>query len=199
MDHLSLFTACARSSKLYDDLLFATIVSSCFYGCHHSGELVQCNDKSLFNWRKIIKRSSLTFFGDHVQYCLPYHKGDPFYHGTDVLFTPQDIANPVTLLTKYIELHDKHHGAAASLFIHEDGSQLTHSWFDSIFFSILYHSFGGHSARAGGATFYASLGLTEDIIQALGCWSSAAWKFYIRENPTICAELQLAAIWLCHS
>ncbi|KAG5221505.1 RNase domain-containing protein [Salix suchowensis] len=51
---------------------------------------------------------------------------------------------------------------------------------------------GGHSARAGGATFYASLGLSEDIIQALGRWSSEAWKIYVRENPTIRAELQLA-------
>ena len=110
----------------------------------------------------------------------------------------QDIANPVTLLTEFIELRDKCHGAATSLFLREDGSQPTCSWFDSIFFSVLDHSFGGHSACAGGATFYASLGLSEDIIQALGRWSSAAWKIYIRENPTIHAELQLAAIRLCH-
>ena len=44
--------------------------------------------------------------------------------------------------------------------------------------------------------FYASLGLPEDIIQAIGCWSSQAWKIYIRDNPTVCAEQQLAAIGL---
>ena len=169
MEHLSFFVTHARSSQSYDDLLFATIISCCFYGCHRSGELVQSNDKSLFDWRKIIKCSSLAFFGERVQYCLPYHKGDPFYRGTDVLFTPQDIANPVTLLTEFIELRDKCHGAATSLFLCEDGSQPTRSWFDSIFFSVLDHSFGGHSARAGGATFYASLGLSEDIIQAVIC------------------------------
>ena len=62
---------------------------------------------------------------------------------------------------------------------------------------ILNRSFGGHSPRAGGATFYASLGLSEAIIQALGRWSSEAWKIYIRDNPTIHTELQLAAICLC--
>ena len=176
MEHLSLFITHARSSKSYDYLLFITILSCCFYGCHCSGELVQSNDKSLFDWRKIIKQSSLSFYGDRAQYCLPYHKGDPFYHGTDVLFLPQDITNPVTLLTEYIGLRDKLHGAAASLSIREDGSQPSRSWFNSLFFSILNHSFGGHSTRAGGATFYASLGLSEDIIQALGRWSSTAWK-----------------------
>src|ERR1700683_1842597 len=41
-------------------------------------------------------------------------------------------------------------------------------------FAILNHSFRGHSPHAGGTTFYASLGLSEDIIQALGRWSSKA-------------------------
>ena len=61
---------------------------------------------------------------------------------------------------------------------------------------ILNHLFEGHSPQAGGATFYASLGLFEDIIQALGRWSFKAWKIYIQDNPTIYAELQLAAIHL---
>ena len=86
MDHLSFFVTHTRSSKSYDDLLFATILSGCFYGCHRSGELVQSNDKSLFDWRKIIKCSSLAFFGVQAQYHLPYHKGDPFYCGTCYAF-----------------------------------------------------------------------------------------------------------------
>jgi len=133
-----------------------------------------------------------------VQYRLPYHKSDPFYHGTDILFTSQDVADPVSLLANYVARRDKLHGATASLFLREDGSQPNRSWFDAKFFSLLNHSFGGHSARAGGATFYASLRLSEDVIQALGRWSSSAWKTYIRENPIIRAELQLAAIRLRH-
>ncbi len=198
LEHLSLFVVRARSSESYDALLFITILSCCFYGCHRIGELVQKNDKSLFDWKKVIKRSSLLFLGDYVQYRLPYHKSDPFYRGTDILFTPQDVANPVALLAEYITFRDRLHGATASLFLREDGSQPTRSWFDSILFSILDRSFGGHSARAGGATYYASLGLSEDIIQALGRWSSAAWKIYIRENPSVRAQLQLAAIRRLH-
>jgi len=196
LHHLSTFLSHARSSTSYDDLLFITMLSCCFYGCHRISELVPKNNKSLFDWRKIIKRSSLAFSNGRVQYRLPYHKSDPFYHGTDVLFTPQDIADPVTLLADYISRRDELHGATASLFLREDGSHPSRSWFDSKFFSVLDHLFGGHSARAGGATYYASLGLSEDVIQALGRWSSSAWKIYIRENPIIRAELQLAAIRL---
>jgi hypothetical protein len=40
IEHLSAFLNAAISSRNYDDLLFATIMSCCFYGCHRSGELV---------------------------------------------------------------------------------------------------------------------------------------------------------------
>ncbi|KAJ3832035.1 hypothetical protein F5878DRAFT_548726, partial [Lentinula raphanica] len=52
----------------------------------------------------------------------------------------------------------------------------------------------GHSVRAGSATFFASLGVSESIIQAMGRWSSDAWKIYIRDHSTVRAELQLASL-----
>jgi hypothetical protein len=194
--HLQTFLLIARGSGSYDDLLFATILSCLFYACHRSGELVQKNSKELFDWRKIIKRSSLTFSQGRAQYHLPYHKGDPFYCGTDILFSQQEVADPVALLQEYVNRRDSVHNARLALFLREDGSHPTRSWFDARFFAVLNREFGGHSPRAGGATFYASLGLSEDIIQALGRWSSQAWKIYIRDNPTVRAEQQLAAIGL---
>ncbi|KAF8891921.1 hypothetical protein CPB84DRAFT_1683197 [Gymnopilus junonius] len=88
LSHLKAFLEVAASSKSYDDLLFITILSCCFYACHRSGELIQKNSKSLFDWQKIIKHSSLTFPGHRAQYHLPYHKDDPFYRGTEIFFTP---------------------------------------------------------------------------------------------------------------
>lgn len=54
-------------------------------------------------------------------------------------------------------------------------------------------SYGGQSARAGGATFYANLGISEDVLQAIGRWSSSALKI-IRDHPAIHIELQLATL-----
>jgi hypothetical protein len=193
IDHLLSFVSTAHATGAYDDLLFATIVSCCFYGCHRSGELVLKTKKST-DWRKIIKRSSLHFSPGYVGYHLPYHKSDPFYHGTDILFSTQEVADPVGLLRDFVHRRDKIHGARRALFLREDGSHPTRAWFDSKLFSFVDRSFGGHSFRAGGATFYASLGLSESIIMALGRWSSEAWKIYIRDHPSIRAALQLAAL-----
>jgi hypothetical protein len=215
--HLEAFRCVALRTGTYDDLLFAVLLSCCFYACHRSGELVWQNQKDLQDWRKVIKRASLHFSHGRAGYCLPYqvikraslhfshgragyclpyHKADRFYRGTDILFTHQDVADPVTLLQEYTRRRDARHGGKTALFLREDGTIPTRSWFDNKFFALLDRQFGGHSARAGGATFYASLGLTEDVIQALGRWSSQAWKDYIHDNPTIRAELQLAILQL---
>jgi hypothetical protein len=194
--HLHAFLHKACLSEDYDDFLFAVILACCFYGCHRTGELVVKSDKRLFDWKKIIKRSSLVFRDGRAGYHLPYHKADRFYQGTDILFIRQDIADPVTLLEEYVTRRDALHGVHAALFVRCDGSIPNRSWFDTKFFSMLDRAYGGHSARAGGATFYAGLGLSEDVIQALGRWSSQAWKIYIRDNPSVRAEYQLASIRL---
>lgn len=194
LSHLQAFLDIARTSGRYDDFLFVVILSCCFYACHRSGELIVKNETSLFDWRKVIKRASLHFADGRAGYHLPYHKADRYYRGTDILHTTQDIANPVDLLKEYASKRDAIHYGRRALFICEDGSHPNRSWFDSKFFALLDRAYGGHSARAGGATYYASLGLSEDIIQALGRWSSQAWKDYVRDNPTVRAELHLAAI-----
>ena len=192
ISHILLFYE--RRLNSYNDLLFAVIISCAFYGCHRIGELTIPNQKSLFDWRKVIKRSSLKFEQGRAGYRLPYHKSDPFYQGTDILHSLQQAANPVSLLKDYCSARDKLHGARPALFICENGSLPSRAWFESKFYAIVGKDFGGHSCRAGGAIYYARLGLDESIIMALGRWSSTAWKIYIRDNPTVHAELQLAAI-----
>lgn len=194
LHHLAYFVNVAHHSGFYDDLLFAVILSCGFYACHRVGELVQKNDHTLFDCRKVIKRASLSFSHRRVQYHLPYHKADPFYRGTTILLGAHDVACPVRLLQDYAIRRDAVHGGRSPLFLTERGLHPTRQWFDKKFFVFLDRSFGGHSLRAGGATHYASLGLSEDVIQALGRWSSKAWTIYIRDNPTVRAELQLASL-----
>jgi hypothetical protein len=196
--HLEAFLLIAQETNSYDNLLFAVILSCTFYACHQIGELVLKSDKSLLDWRKVIKRGSLSFSANRATYHLPYHKSDRFYQGTDILFTTQEIADPVRLLQDYVAARNSLHGAKTALFLTQDGTIPSRHWFDKRFFARLDRSFGGHSACAGSATFYASLGLSEDIIQALGRWSSQSWRIYIHDNPSIQAEAQLAAIRLHH-
>ncbi|KAF8801617.1 hypothetical protein BYT27DRAFT_7050964, partial [Phlegmacium glaucopus] len=51
VNHLSSFVDAANRSGKYDDLLFAAIMSCCFYGCHRSGELIFRSKKDI-DWRK---------------------------------------------------------------------------------------------------------------------------------------------------
>ena len=128
-----------------------------------------------------------------MQYCLLYHKSDPFYCATDIIFTMQDVANAVALLQKYVSWQDCLHSAKSTLFLWENGSHLSRSWFDLKFFAIL-DCCCGHSPQTGYVTFLVSLGVSESIIQAVGHWSSEAWKIYIHENLAVRVKQQLATI-----
>ncbi|KAF5366749.1 hypothetical protein D9758_006543 [Tetrapyrgos nigripes] len=189
--HLDAFYNLYLENPTYDNLLFITILSCMFYGVHRAGELIA---KRQCDIRKTVKRSSLKFDGNCVSYKLPYHKGDWFYHGSEILLGKHVSANPVFLLRTYSKLRDSLHKHKFPLFLKEDGSLPTRSWFEGIFFKLVNREYGGHSVRAGGATYYASLGLSESIIQALGRWSSDAWHIYIRDHATVQAEIQLSTL-----
>lgn len=192
--HLQNFLDVALRTQLYDDWLFVTMLSCCFYALHRSGELVIRNERDLLDWRKIIKRSSLRLHQTLVEYFLPYHKGDPFYHGTSILIAQQRIADPHELMHGYISRRDRLHGAVSALFVREDGSLPTRSWFESKLFKVVSRDYGGHSARAGGCTYFASLGVPAPILQAMGRWSSKTFEIYIRDNPTVRLEQELVFI-----
>ncbi|KNZ81089.1 hypothetical protein J132_03079 [Termitomyces sp. J132] len=126
LSHLSDLVKLAELSDNYNDSLFATIMSYCFYACHRSGEIIQ-KSKSKTDWRKVTKCYSLHFPLGYAGYHLPHHEADPFFHGTDILFTHHDIADPVDFLYKYVIKCNCLHGACLAWFIQQDGSHPTRS------------------------------------------------------------------------
>lgn len=138
--HFNAFLHLAICSQSYHDLLFITILSCAFYACHQIGELIPPSSHSLpFNWWKIIKWSSLHFDNLTVNYNLPYHKGDSFYWGTDIIIASQNIVNPVVLLCYYTHLQDNLHGSQSPLFLWENRNHPSQSWFEqnSLLYSII--------------------------------------------------------------
>ncbi|KAJ6630928.1 hypothetical protein B0H10DRAFT_1715375, partial [Mycena sp. CBHHK59/15] len=59
--HLASFHQLYTENPTYDTLLFITILSCMFYGCHWFGELVQKPAKHRLDYKKVIKRASLKF------------------------------------------------------------------------------------------------------------------------------------------
>jgi hypothetical protein len=191
--HLTAFLELALRSEAYDDLLMAAIASAGFYGCHRSGELVLAEPLTPHSAKKLIKRSSYLDDGSGVSYTLPYHKADRLFRGTVVLHLPQAVASPPAILRAYVGLRDRRHSSSPFLFLRENGQPPTRAWFEARLFRVVdRQTYGGHSLRAGGATFYASLGLSEAVIMALGRWTSSSWTIYIRDNPAVRAALELA-------
>jgi hypothetical protein len=76
-----------------------------------------------------------------------------------------------------------------ALWICENGSIPTRSWFLSYLHRHFPTTIAGHSLRAGGATALALAGFPNDRIQAAGRWSSSTFLSYIRKNPFLLQAL----------
>jgi hypothetical protein len=69
------------------------------------------------------------------------------------------------------------------------GSVPTWSFFIHQLRAFFPSDIAGQSLRAGGTTMLADLGVSSHIIQAAGCWSSEAFRIYIRKNPFLLHNL----------
>ncbi len=76
------------------------------------------------------------------------------------------------------------------MYIREPCFKLTFKSLLNAYFMLIEH-LPGHLVCSGGITHYASLRLSETILQALGRWSSSAWKIYIHDHPAVRAAQQL--------
>jgi hypothetical protein len=106
-----------------------------------------------------------------------------------------DALDPLHLLCSYLSSHDSLHHFHPLLWVHEDGSVPTCSWYISHLHQHFPFDIASHSLRSGGATAYALVGLSDDHIQALGHWSSDAFRIYIHKHPLLLHAL----IWGDHS
>ncbi|KAF5314104.1 hypothetical protein D9611_006952 [Ephemerocybe angulata] len=177
----------------FDSTLFQTLIIVSFHGLLRLGDLCHPSVASSKNPAKRARRSSVRFVGnDHFSFRLPAHKADPFFEGNLVLIRRlwHDL-DVVAIFKHYLRLRDALHPFASPLWLTSSGSVPDHNFFLSHLNRFnLGPSIRGQSMRAGGATALAELGASPDAIQALGRWSSNAWKIYIRKHPVLIHRLQ---------
>nr|AAZ14940.1 putative retroelement protein [Coprinellus disseminatus] len=176
------------SDPRYDFVLFQTLIVVGFHGLLRLGDLCDPPIRSNINPAKRARRTSVKFpTNDSFSFALPAHKADPFFEGNVVLirnlWSGIDV---VSIFRRYLAQRDLRHPYASPLWLTENGSVPDRSFFIRF---LLPFNFGpsvrGQSMRAGGATALAELGASSEAIQALGRWSSSAWKIYIRKHPTV--------------
>ncbi|KAJ8455195.1 hypothetical protein ONZ45_g19017 [Pleurotus djamor] len=169
----------------YDDLLFFCITIVGFFGLMRLGELTWPEDKSLRSWDKVISRRSVTCSDESFIFTLPGHKADRFFKGNTIIIQSNSRVNPLPYLAQYLKRRDHLFPLSPALWMMENGSIPTRNFVISRFKKLFDSDVGGHSLRAGGATFLAEMGVPNHIIQARGRWASETFQIYIRKNPTI--------------
>jgi hypothetical protein len=186
LSDLNKISTTLNESNSYDDRLFLAILLSGFFGLLRLGELVYPADKSLDDPRKMTKRSCLHLQASHMRFQLPYHKADRFFQGNTILILPNGRpCNPIRAMAKYIIIRDRNFPHHDDLWVRHDGTRPRRNWFLARLRLFHLGDVAGHSLRSGGATALAESGVELHIIQALGRWSSDAFRAYIRLHPIL--------------
>jgi hypothetical protein len=174
------------SHPSYDNSLFLALILTGFFGLLRLGEITDPNDRRLVNRRKTIRQDSLHSSTTQFSFILPASKTDKFFAGNKVLIRNNSCDNnPIRAFGEYVRARDAHFPHIPWLWITSDGAVPTRRWFLHRFHLHFDSRFGGHSMRAGGATLLAKHGVPFDVIQALGRWSSDAFRIYIRTHPAL--------------
>lgn len=187
LDDLHLVYTKSLSSNSHDDLLFAALVVTGFFGLLRLGEMTFPDNSYLRDWRKVTKRSSLVLHRHHqYEFFLPAHKADRFFEGNRVLIRAFHSAfDPWPVFHRFLLSRDHLFPAASPLWLTSRGRVPTRFFFMSRFHHLFPKTFAGASMRAGGATFLATIRTPPHLIRAIGRWSSAAWEIYIRLHPAL--------------
>ena len=174
------------SEPSHDDLLFAALILTGFHGLMRLGELVFPDKKKLRNYRKISLRHSVSVLPEQYSFFLPSHKGDRFFEGNTIIIqklnTPTDPYNP---FLAYLRSRDTKFPIHPELWLTSRGTVPTRYWFMSRLRRFFPREIAGQSMRSGGATSLAEAGASLATIQAVGRWSSDAFRIYIRKNPIL--------------
>jgi hypothetical protein len=172
------------SPPSHDDLLFAAMLLTAFYGLLRLGELTAPDTRALRNPAKWTLRSSVEWLFEGFAFLLQSHKTDLSFEGSRVVIPHRARMNAIPAFRRYLDSRDARLPLNPFLWVRDTGSVPSRSWFmRRLRAVVLDRSFAGQSLRAGGATALAEDGVPYHLIQAAGRWSSETFQIYIRKNP----------------
>ncbi len=195
-DDMDLAYTHLHHSSQYDDRLFLAQLFTGFYALSRLGELVWPDRRDLRSFSKVSRRTTVVLTEHTFEFTLRSHKSDKQFSGDCVLIHDDSLAGPrsIQIFKSYLSQRDRTFPCRAELWLRQDGSIPTRSWFIRRLRAIFADdsTISGHSMRAGGATALALAGVPGSLIQATGRWSSSSWELYIRKHPVLMQALTLA-------
>lgn len=114
---------------------------------------------------------------------MPSSKTDRLFEGNRIIVRRRHDPDPLLPFITYIKLRDRHFPCRAELWLREDGSVPTRSWFIHHLRAYFPSDIAGQSLRAGGATDLALHGSSPEAIMMAGRWLSGDWHKYVRRHP----------------
>ena len=189
LDDLSIVIAHTNHDS-FDDCLFLAMILTGFFALLRLGEMAFPDDKSLHNWQKVTRRSTVVISDTAYQFLLPAHKADRFFEGNTIIVKRRQFAhNPLCHFDHYLRLRDARFPLASPLWITSAGKVPTRSFFMSHLRTFFDKGVAGQSMRAGGATLLAEHGAASILIQHSGRWTSDSFLAYVRKNPGLMSSL----------
>jgi hypothetical protein len=192
LDILNKFGAPVPGSDSIDDLNITVAAKIAFAGFLRSGEFMYDDrgDRHTFINTKLT-RSDVTF-GDndeHVRLRLKRSKTDDLHQGVDILLAATGDHNCPVQALRLLWLRDPQEPYAPLFKL--EGRPFSYSVVVPLIQARLRRlhipdpsSFTGHCLRRGAAQHASDMGLLESDIQALGRWSSQAFKAYFKTSPS---------------
>jgi hypothetical protein len=183
-----------HQSVSHDDFLFSAMLLTGFFALMRLGELADPDKVALRDPRKSIRRTTVQLTASKFAFFLPGHKGDQFFEGNTVIIPANDsLHDPHRTFVRYLSSRDRLFPLSSALWLREDGTKPTRSWFIRRLHFFFATDVGGQSMRAGGATALAELGTPGDLIQAIGRWKTESFRIYIRKHPVLLHALLFAS------
>ena len=177
------------ASTSFDNTLFLAILLTRFHGLLRLGELTWPDNSNLRDYRKVIMRSTVQVYPKSFQFTLRGHKADRLFEGSHILIQSTELGDDALCpFTKFLAMCDRLFPLRPELWLTENGSIPTRTWFLKRFHRHFPGNVDSHSLRAGGATALAQASIPPHMIQAIGRWSSEAFQIYIRQHPVVLAS-----------
>jgi hypothetical protein len=169
-----------------------------FFALLRLGEVTFPDDRSIRDWRKVIRRSSVQLHVDRYEFILPAHKADRQFESNRVLVHGEQFSYATCRhFLDYLRSRDHLFPLASPLWLTSRAKVPSRSFFVSRLKPFFNNDVAGQSLRAGGATMLAEKGVAPFLIQAAGRWSSDAFRLYVRKNPFLLHSLLFASPSSC--
>ncbi|EIW76748.1 hypothetical protein CONPUDRAFT_63444, partial [Coniophora puteana RWD-64-598 SS2] len=168
-EHLQLAADLLYPQDSYDDSLFLAQLLIGFYALMCTSKLMVPDQHSLLNHCKLSMRNTITVSASIITFNLPQHKANKTFEGNKIIMLASTLQpTPHDAFLAYLKKHDTQWPFKPHLWVRENSSLPTRTWFMHRLHDLFPLSIASHPLRSGGATAMAEDGIPAERIQAVG-------------------------------